>query len=39
MMWLGYRLFKEESYNSSTLNGFYNDYLMKSEVFNNEKKF
>ncbi|CAD2085077.1 CIR protein PIR protein [Plasmodium vinckei brucechwatti] len=35
MMWLGYRLFQEESYSSSTLRNFYNNDLMKSDLFNN----
>ncbi|CAD2084724.1 PIR protein CIR protein [Plasmodium vinckei brucechwatti] len=35
MMWLGYRLFQEESYSSSTLSNFYNNDLMKSDLFNN----
>ncbi|CAD2096855.1 PIR protein CIR protein [Plasmodium vinckei] len=35
MLWLGYRLFQTESYGSSTLSDFYNNYLMKSDVFNN----
>ncbi|EUD69748.1 hypothetical protein YYG_04968 [Plasmodium vinckei petteri] len=35
MMWLGYRLFQTESYSSSTLSNFYNNDLMKSDLFNN----
>ncbi|CAD2102383.1 hypothetical protein YYG_02553 [Plasmodium vinckei petteri] len=35
MMWLGYRLFQAESYSSSTLRDFYNNNLMKSDLFNN----
>ncbi|CAD2099409.1 CIR protein PIR protein [Plasmodium vinckei brucechwatti] len=35
MMWLGYRLFQTESYGSPTLSDFYNNYLMKSDGFNN----
>ncbi|CAD2096004.1 CIR protein PIR protein, partial [Plasmodium vinckei] len=38
MLWLGYRLFQNESYGSSTLSDFYNNYLMKSDVFNNNSK-
>ncbi|CAD2085036.1 PIR protein CIR protein [Plasmodium vinckei brucechwatti] len=38
MLWLGYRLFQNESYVSSTLSDFYNNYLMKSDVFNNNSK-
>ncbi|CAD2099699.1 PIR protein CIR protein [Plasmodium vinckei lentum] len=34
MMWLGYRLFQTESYSSSTLIDFYNNYLMKSYILN-----
>ncbi|SCL93154.1 Plasmodium variant antigen protein Cir/Yir/Bir, putative [Plasmodium chabaudi adami] len=32
MMWLGYRLYQTESYSSSTLLDFYNNYLMKSHI-------
>ncbi|CAD2107985.1 PIR protein CIR protein [Plasmodium vinckei] len=35
MIWLGYRLFQAESYSSSTLRNFYNNNLMKSDLFNN----
>ncbi|CAD2089724.1 PIR protein CIR protein [Plasmodium vinckei lentum] len=35
MLWLGYRLFQTESYDSQTLSDFYNNYLMRSDVFNN----
>ncbi|VEV57114.1 PIR protein CIR protein [Plasmodium vinckei vinckei] len=35
MMWLGYRLFQTETYNSSTLRSFYNNHLMKSDLFSN----
>ncbi|CAD2088767.1 CIR protein PIR protein [Plasmodium vinckei lentum] len=38
MMWLGYRLFQTDSYSSSTLSDFYNNHLMKSDVFNNYSK-
>ncbi|SCL89695.1 CIR protein [Plasmodium chabaudi adami] len=37
MMWLGYRLFNIESYSSSTLIDFYNNYLMKLPKFNSYK--
>ncbi|CAD2102140.1 PIR protein CIR protein [Plasmodium vinckei petteri] len=35
MLWLGYRLFQTKSYGSPTLSDFYNNYLMRSNVFNN----
>ncbi|CAD2094053.1 PIR protein CIR protein [Plasmodium vinckei lentum] len=35
MLWLGYRLFQAESYDSQNLSDFYNNYLMRSDVFNN----
>ncbi|KEG00400.1 CIR protein PIR protein [Plasmodium vinckei vinckei] len=34
MMWLGYRLFQTETYNSTILRNFYNNHLMKSDIFN-----
>ncbi|CAD2109142.1 CIR protein PIR protein [Plasmodium vinckei] len=33
MMWLGYRLYKAESYLSSTLMDFYNNNMMKSHLY------